>query len=1684
MAKLNIQQQNLVKQLRQAYPELESYSDEKILSLYNQQLNNVQLTEAEQISIMNSENTAADTGMGLKLESSQTSVSKAQEEQLKTALTARLDAVKTNIETAEKSNGFLGSMWSGFKNLTGIGDSSDKVREQQKADIKALQGGNIAEAFKQITGLDYTVENVNKFLNNEVQTKSETALNGYTEGQDMASDVIADMVSGIAAVAIYTAAVAAAPFTGGASIAVGVAAAGVSAAAIKTGIKYADAKSGGRGYTADNLKKDLVTGAFSGVLAPITGGMGGAVGKTVATKVGIQAVKQVGKEVAEEAAEQTAKGLAKTMLTNPTGYEYVGGTFVKRGLAFAAETATDGAVGGAVDNAFRTAYDGGSLEDVGDATIQGFVGGAIMSPIVGGGMKFAGKGAQKIFGKNDISIDAEGNRVRVNEDGTVVKVDADGNEILSEKLKSFSKIMEDKELLKTRLKELFESAENEKLHNMSDFQLEEIVSIIDKENIFLLESILKRNDIQDWDVQDLLKSCCNDSKKVNKLNRLLSCKRQDDNVFKPYDCIGLAKSDYDEALLNKMLLKEVDGNYKYGGYYIYEALQLCSGSKDKVWAMQQIIEKDFNVDLLDLNKYLSLITPENIGVVSYLKEINMNSYDLQKCLKFCKSTKEQLPKLQEINARIDASGTQKLEMTKNFLKNPMLTELLYKDPRFFEDSYTTTAIISKYEDVKEIVDILIKQKNSDNPEFLKYNPSEMLDFINSNLTVSDLTPTTLKMLDDIRMLKFEGEQLFSKPVSFMETLKNNKEYEFIWTDILQNIKNGNLQLNSGYSVKTIIENFEDIPENYQTKILDLFLGENKKLSVYNLYKIVSTNREDNIFSSPYKLEVFDDLLTRIQNDDFTNTEDLNCIGELLSSILGPIQVNWYAKLIGYNQKNNSRFSLTEINELIKMCHNIDAESFDEFVNYKETDGVTPRFNGPEISKLLDYSGFWLNNFKSVAELKNSDGTYKFNGEAIYALLRLGNRTKELGVYDKLLSIEVDGKAKFQGKSCEDLLMLSLHLKTEERKVLLDLMENKNISEKVLLNIFEADYPGGPILVKDIPWEKFAKYGLLEDSNGDVNHKLIQTLKYYWSGDTSYIDKIQMFDESSEMKNYMKNISKEGLNEVAWYKQILEKAENMSDAEIKFYFDFGKQAIYDNYHGRWSELNDNKINITNSFLSSLLDSKTTLTLDSFSISEKITLLNYLKDINITDFKSPNSFSAFLQKYSSAGELKEHIMKDLEVSLKQPGKDITISQEHISSLLKGDFSALKEKYPFITNDVIAKYNKIMLKTNNLEGLTSKDQVVLKFAVLFEKIDNDETLNSIIARNILENNGMTSDVSERVFNLLRHKNWLAMYKEGKLDINDIAVLFREPNDLELAKLLCAEDFLDDTNRAIVKDVETTLNNIYSTAPIIKPTTIPYEQRYLTKHLYNGTEYKIIDFTDPKLELSKLGFSSELDLENVRFLTHFINIEGQDSRMSGSSTELINLLCDEMNDTSLSVALINPNHIDIDVMGRNCAVILEPMGSNYAAAYHEDFTSPLKKGFQEFKEYLIGDLTPEKRIYVSNVYKKLLNLNDSEYVDFYKALSSLKDISNIKSDIVINKGLSTERMIPKEEVVNAINSAHNSLTNVTGNWNELIIYNPKIKALLYKIETDVQDNLLENCPKDILDFARKHDIPIVVTK
>ena len=328
---------------------------------------------------------------------------------------AKLNNQEKALNKAKKEQGWIGKGWDWVKNTTGIGDGSDKAQQQINAEKKLLnqiKTGKVSKKdFKEATGLDYTKENLAKFQKGEL-SQAEEKINGYKEGQDMATDMVGDMVSGIAAVVVYTGAIAAAPVTGGASLALGFSLATASGAAIKVGVKALDTVGTDKKYTWNDVKHDAATGGFSGALAPFTAGLGGAVGKTVATKFGVQAVKSVGKEVAADVAKGGLKSTLKTALTNPAGYEYVGGTFAKRTASMAAEMATDGALGGAIDGGFRAGLDSDwDTETMLDGAIEGGIGGAVMAPVIGGGMKAAGKGAQKVFGKENVKVDANGNKV-------------------------------------------------------------------------------------------------------------------------------------------------------------------------------------------------------------------------------------------------------------------------------------------------------------------------------------------------------------------------------------------------------------------------------------------------------------------------------------------------------------------------------------------------------------------------------------------------------------------------------------------------------------------------------------------------------------------------------------------------------------------------------------------------------------------------------------------------------------------------------------------------------------------------------------------------------------------------------------------------------------------------------------------------------------------------------------------------------------------------------------------------------------------------------------------------------------------------------------------------------------------------------------------------------------------------
>ena len=285
---------------------------------------------------------------------------------------AKLNNQEKALNKAKKEQGWIGKGWDWFKNKTGIGDGSDKAQQQINAEKKLLnqiKTGKVSKKdFKEATGLDYTKENLGKFKRGEL-SQAEEKINGYKEGQDMAIDVAGDVAAGFVAMG----AVAAAPFTGGASLTLAFGA----GAATKMFIKSLESATGEKKYNPFSKEGiiDFVVGGVNGLLAPVTGGCGAAVAKGVVTKL----------------LSSTAKQGIKTATAFVTEQAVIGGIF-GGGVEGSKELTTQIYDAIADDKEI-------DMGEVGSKTLESTIGGAIAGPLMSAGFKAIGNVIGKTLGR-------------------------------------------------------------------------------------------------------------------------------------------------------------------------------------------------------------------------------------------------------------------------------------------------------------------------------------------------------------------------------------------------------------------------------------------------------------------------------------------------------------------------------------------------------------------------------------------------------------------------------------------------------------------------------------------------------------------------------------------------------------------------------------------------------------------------------------------------------------------------------------------------------------------------------------------------------------------------------------------------------------------------------------------------------------------------------------------------------------------------------------------------------------------------------------------------------------------------------------------------------------------------------------------------------------------------------------
>ena len=401
-------------------------------------------------------------------------------------------------------------------------------------------------------------------------------------------------------------------------------------------------------------------------------------------------------------------------------------------------------------------------------------------------------------------------------------------------------------------------------------------------------------------------------------------------------------------------------------------------------------------------------------------------------------------------------------------------------------------------------------------------------------------------------------------------------------------------------------------------------------------------------------------------------------------------------------------------------------------------------------------------------------------------------------------------------------------------------------------------------------------------------------------------------------------------------------------------------------------------------------------------------------------------------------------------------------------------------------ILKVLKGVLNDENYKNLTNADKTALKFTAIFHDIakpdgvkdPNHPALSAVYAKSIMNKYNFSESFKDRIYELVKNHHWLADYNNNKNDETYTASLFRYRNDYEISKILTRADlkgvsdfvynsYISALSKSEQSDIVEALNNINSTgqllytSKIINKDLIPIKQDRRT-----GKQYKVINFSnlDYNFDLSQYGFIKGTTPENLRLLVH--------SSKLAENLKVANLLSDIENSGFICTSFISL-HNKTFYQDNSFGLSIEAEHKNIANASKSNQSSGRNKDFKDFSKIINGKKTNSYRTLIPTEIKKILSLSKQEYKILYEKLSGKKYLSQIKDDEVYTIG---DKKLTGLQIKSAIKKADDLLIKDNNSHNEVNVYNPKVNALIVKV------NSLEEIPYELLDFAEENDLTIYI--
>lgn len=407
----------------------------------------------------------------------------------------------------------------------------------------------------------------------------------------------------------------------------------------------------------------------------------------------------------------------------------------------------------------------------------------------------------------------------------------------------------------------------------------------------------------------------------------------------------------------------------------------------------------------------------------------------------------------------------------------------------------------------------------------------------------------------------------------------------------------------------------------------------------------------------------------------------------------------------------------------------------------------------------------------------------------------------------------------------------------------------------------------------------------------------------------------------------------------------------------------------------------------------------------------------------------------------------------------------------------------------------------------ALSDTSKTILKMSVLMHDFGKKggvrdpghANLSSTYAEGILQKFSFPENMKNRIIEIIDNHHWFEAYNLGHTKPHNVAEHCRYPEDIMIYSMFAKADFenVNDTFHLRCSNTKNEEEFNQFMAKKISPIYEEYNKMrkkmnfvFDTKFMNNGekfpretvlidnklVELKVLDFH--KLasgeNLQKYGFAPNVTKENAHFLVH--------QTYSSFFNDAWNLTHNYSNKVAWSTSLVKYNdNRTIEQYG----FIFNADQANISIGYDENLGLGVRRNHQNFFNILFLEENDaaqvrtfnykDKRTFLRDTFLRKLELKGiklkpEEFAQLSEEIVSKKHLTQIKYNIKVGK-----KLINATDIVDALEYARNSLFNGRSH-NEVECILPTIKGLFAK------DISIQDCPKYFLEFAAKHDLPIVI--